>query len=150
MKAIGWRVCRFPCVSNHICCCIMCACRWCHHVAHSPLQEENSCVLCKNIKDFSDMCQNSCGHIYCLSCLRGLSLVRLCPGRPVHSASWLIRLQAGASSVAAFRCSRCPQSSANPVDLDEGIIRRVGQYLSVCSCSIFDSIPVPSSLPRRR
>ena len=40
---------------------------------------------------------------------------------------WLIRLQAAASSVSAFRCTRCPQSSANPVDLDEGIIRRVGE-----------------------
>ena len=40
-------------------------------------QEENSCVVCKSIKDFSDMCQNSCGHIYCLPCLRSLSFVRL-------------------------------------------------------------------------
>ena len=39
------------------------------------LQEENSCVVCKQIKDFSEMCQNSCGHIYCFTCLRGLSSV---------------------------------------------------------------------------
>ena len=59
-----------------------------HDVAHSPpLQEENSCVMCKHIKDFSDMCQNSCGHIYCLSCLRGLSLVSPRPYTPVHSVS---------------------------------------------------------------
>jgi hypothetical protein len=36
------------------------------------------------------MCQNSCGHIYCLSCLRGLTLVR-CPLKqrvtPIHTSS---------------------------------------------------------------
>jgi hypothetical protein len=59
-------------------------------VVTSDTQEENSCIMCKKIKDFSDMCQNSCGHIYCLSCLRGLSFVRqpLPLPQPPFQQSW--------------------------------------------------------------